>query len=185
VKKSDWGKSVKEARKGVTAYEKELGHKKRADDEESEEEDEEDDLGQDLLREVMRSSADDQPPADAPESVQTSPAAAEEDSEERPQPGKRKAAPEMAAEPKRVKTEPVKKFKVTEKEVVEVIYASPKMTIKQLIAKFKELLTDQQEKKQFQVIVKDVATLKAEGSDKIVYLKDSILYKYYPAQSVP
>jgi len=91
----------------------------------------------------------------------------------------------MAAEPKRVKTEPVKKFKVTEKEVVEVIYASPKMTIKQLIAKFKELLTDQQEKKQFQVIVKDVATLKAEGSDKIVYLKDSILYKYYPAQSVP
>lgn len=61
-------------------------------------------------------------------------------------------------EAKRLKTEAVlpsaKRCKLSEKEVVDVIHASPKMSIKQLIAKFKEFLTDKEDKDQFMRIVK-------------------------------
>ena len=89
-----------------------------------------------------------------------------EEEEAKPKPNERKrAAASSSDDPdpnKRQKGDssqtapplPVGKAKVSEKEVVEVIHASPKMSIKQLIAKFKEFLNDKAEKAQFMGIVK-------------------------------
>ena len=54
--------------------------------------------------------------------------------------------------------------------MVEVIRDSPKMSIKQLIAKFKEFLKTKEQKAQFMNIVKVVAKLVQEGDEKIVVL---------------
>ena len=59
-----------------------------------------------------------------------------------------------------------------------MIHASHKMSIKQLIAKFKELLTDKEEKAQFMNIVKVVAKLVQEGDEKIVVLREATVDKY-------
>jgi len=164
AQKSDWGKSVKEARKGVSAYEKEQGHRKRADDEESDDDDDDDDLGKELLREVMRANGDEKA-ASAAEAL--------------PPSLKRPLAPPAEAPPKRPKTELTKKLAVTEKEAVELIHASPRLTVKDLIAKFKVFLTDKELKAQFMKLIKDISTMKDDGTGgKVVKLKDSILDKY-------
>jgi len=182
--RSDWGKSVREARKGVSKYEKEAAGVDDDDDD-----DDDDDEGTDLLRSIL-SSSEPEPttPVDAKGRAVKSEEASEGAASAGGAGGKRKAVAGGAADDaKRVKTEaapvpaalpPVKRAMVSQKEVVEVIHRSPRMTIKQLIDKFKEFLKDKDAKAKFMAIIKEVAKLVNEGDEKVVVLRATTLDEY-------
>mmetsp|Transcript_33857 Transcript_33857/g.77615 ORF Transcript_33857/g.77615 Transcript_33857/m.77615 type:complete len:405 (+) Transcript_33857:21-1235(+) len=185
AKASSWGKGVREAMKGVSAYEKEVGSTWTRDDGDEQEEDdgdEEEEEWADHLRALLNKK-DAEPPAEASEA---SPEAKEKVKLEDLGPGAKRKGTGVGPpdEAKRVKTEapppslPTKKHTVAEKEVVELIHESPNMTIKQLIAKFKVFLTDAEVKAQFLSTVKEVARLETEGTEKVLVLREATLKKY-------
>ena len=68
--------------------------------------------------------------------------------------------------------------KVLEKDVVLVIHEHGKLTLKELVGKFKALLTEKAEKAEFMAIVKKVAKLTNADGEKFVSLNDSTLDEY-------
>ena len=96
-------------------------------------------------------------------------------------PGKRKNSPVPAEEGKEGgrNSKQQRRQKVQERDVVLVIHEHGRMQLKDLVAKFKPLMSaEKADKDQFMAIVKKVAKLVNDGGSKFVTLNDSILEQY-------
>lgn len=69
-------------------------------------------------------------------------------------------------------------MQVQEKDVVLLIHEHGTMQLKELVAKFKPLLEDKEDKAQFMAMVKNVATLVKDSDPKVLVLNESTLDQY-------
>jgi len=69
-------------------------------------------------------------------------------------------------------------LQVQEKDVVLLIHEHGTMQLKELVAKFKPLLEDKEDKAQFMAMVKNVATLVKDSDPKVLVLNESTLDQY-------
>ena len=176
-------KEMKDATKQALREDKKA---RRDDDDDFDDDDDDDDEGEAALKKLLDAEVDPEEDADdaasdaAGSSTDGAPATAPAPA---PAPaGKRRASPVPpegeATGNKKARTEPPRKGKVEEKEVVMVIHEHGKLQLKELVAQFRPLLPTKADRDEFMQLVKKVAKLTTDHGQKFVVLNEITLEEY-------